>query len=482
MIRMATKFPYTALLILAATLGVGPASAQDISGCSIHITFVGMQTGECRLIGIYGDQSYLAVPPLTPVAETVVIQQPQSLPAGLYILLLPDQQQLQMLLDVDQQFTMTTRIDDVIGSMTITGSLDNELLYENLRFEAAHKTAVTKLTEAISRTQKDGGDAASLERERDELIHRRETHVQAFAERYPTSFFTSFKMAGQNPPLEYPRLPNGEVDMERQTELYRAKFWNNVNLHDARLLRTPVIHNKLKRYMFELTPQRVDAVIDSADWIVSRTLGQDEMFQFVVNYICLQFRKSTVMGWEGILVHIVDCYFADGLATWLAPEELAKIRAEIDRYRPSLLGCTGQDIRALNPDNQYESLYDLTAPVLVLYIYNMECEHCQEQTPVLKSVYDQWNGRGVDVFALCTNQDVEAWRRYIEKEGLTWHNVIDPRYESRYYSKYNVDITPEMYVLDQNRRIVGMNLKAEQLPIIFEKELAKAGSVGQRHQ
>jgi len=41
------------------------------------------------------------------------------------------------------------------------------------------------------------------------------------------------------------------------------------------------------------------------------------------------------------------------------------------------------------------------------------------------------------------------------------------------YSKYFVDITPELYVLNKELRIIGKNLKVDQLTMILEREMGK---------
>jgi hypothetical protein len=48
-------------------------------------------------------------------------------------------------------------------------------------------------------------------------------------------------MAGQNPELTYPKKADGTLDTAKQVFNYRNAFWDNVDLTDERLLRTPVV-------------------------------------------------------------------------------------------------------------------------------------------------------------------------------------------------------------------------------------------------
>ncbi len=473
MIRLILSLLLISLTPLIAANTETEAGLPTTNACRIKVSVAGFEGGECKFLGVNGKQNFLALPAMNIEGEEILISREEKFPGGLYYLLFPNQQHIQMLLDADQKFTLQTKLDDLVQSMQVTGSLDNQLLYRNLRYEETYRSAFEALTEQIKKAKDTGGDHEVLEKERDALVDKRQVHINEFATNHPDSFFTVFKLAGQNPKLEHPKLPNGEIDTEKQLELYRAKFWDNVDFTDARLLRTPVFHNKLERFIKKLTPQRVDAVIASADAITTKTLGNKELFHYVTSYICLAYQKSSMMGGEAVYVHMADNYLTHELAASIGAEELKKARQQANRFRPSLLGKTGQDIRARNPEDEYESLYDITAPITVLYIFNVDCEHCQEQTPQLLEVYEDWKDRGVDVFALCTNQDIEQWRQYVREQNLPWHNVIDPKYESRYHAKYNVDITPEIYVLNADKEIVGMNLKAHQLEWLFNKEFSK---------
>lgn len=53
-----------------------------------------------------------------------------------------------------------------------------------------------------------------------------------------------------------------------------------------------------------------------------------------------------------------------------------------------------------------------------------------------------------------------------------WVNVRDPSNVS-IYAKYFVDITPEIYILNKDRTIIGKNLKVEQIATIINRDQQK---------
>ena len=313
-----------------------------------------------------------------------------------------------------------------------------------------------------------------LTNKKEQLLTDRKAHIQSFKDEHPESFFTVFKLAGQNPELPYPKKENGQLDTTAQLIAYREAYFYNTALGDRRLLHTPVINHKLKNYTEQLLDQRADSLIKYLTPVLDRSLKDDEMFKFMVNWLAIKFEKPKIMGGEKVLVHLVDRYFTDERAFWYKenPDELRKLRRKVDDMRVSMLGMTGQDLKCKNLDGEYVSLYELDAEVKVVYIYSYTCSHCRERTPVLVDILKEWQEKGVEVYALCNDPEEDKWRAFVEKYNMQdFHNVIDPNYESRYYKKYHIDVTPEAYVLDQKHTIVAKDLHPNQLPPVFKKAL-----------
>ncbi len=441
-------------------------------GCHIIIDVEGFKGGSCKFLGIFGKQNYLALPAFEATGERIIIENDERFETGLYYLLLPEKKNIKILLDKNQHFSMSSKVNDIVNTM-VTDSEENQLYYQNRKYESEYNRTLRQLRKKIEKLEEDDPNVAELKAQINVLIQQRHDHIAAFAENHPDAFFTRFKLAGQNPELTYPLLPDGEIDKEKQLAVYKAHYWDHVDFTSADMLRTPVFHNKLDTYIKKLTTQRIDDVIAAADEIVAKVIQNEDLFKYVVSYVCLAYRKPKFMGGEAIFVHMVQRYLSKKYEDRFDAEEVRKARALMKRLRPSLLGKIGRNIRARNDQGEYVALYDLEAPIKILYIYNVDCSHCQEETPKLKALYDEWKDRGVDVYAMCMNEDKESWKAYIEEEQLSWHNVIDPKFESGYYAHYHIDITPEIYVLNEEHKIICKDLKAYQLPPIFKRELAR---------
>lgn len=458
---------FLVLLLLA-----GSAFGQDKTEITFNIQ--GMPDGWCRIIGMVGDQNYLS-DTIEAKGGVATLSRDIPLNGGLYYFVLPDKRTfIQFLADKDQEFSFKANTRDLIGTMIVEGSQDNQLFVFNQQWERTWRMRYDSTDRAIKALPASDMNRPFLDRKREKLLQDRTNYLEDLKAQHPNSFFTVFKVAGQNPELTTPQKPGGGLDTLAQLIAYRGAYFDNVDLGDRRLLHTPVIFNKLKTYIEQLTPQNSDSLVKYMDPILDRSLADDEMFKFIVNWIAIKYEKPKIMGGEKILVHIVDKYFTDEQAFWYKdnPDELRKIRRKVDEMRVSMIGMTGQDLRCQTLNGGYESLYDLKSPIKVVYIYSYTCSHCKERTPVLVELLKEWQAKGVEVYALCNDPEIDKWKEFVTKYHMEdFHNVIDPNYESRYYKKYHIDVTPEAYVLDQNNKIIAKDLHPNQLAPIFKKAL-----------
>ncbi len=449
-------------------------SAQTYDSLQIDVTLQGLTAGKAKLIGTFGDQNYLADSAVIDANGHFTLSRNKMLPSGYYYFLLPGNKSFSFLIDRDQRFSLRANIADVANTMEVNGSLNTDLLYRNFRFQAQQDPELNRVNETLRRSAPGSAEFQQAKARQDQLMADRKAHLEAIFKQYPDAFFTKFKIAGQNPDWPDFKKPNGDADTLRQVIYYRAHFWDGVDFSDERLLHTPVIGNKLRRYIKELTPQQPDSLIKVSDELIRRVMPHKAYFQFFANWIASQYEnaKTTVMDGEAVYVYIVKNFFTPELAFWDTPENLEKLQKHVWEMEASLMGRKGPDVAAPNQFGQMKSIYEIKAPIVIVFMYSPDCEHCQEQSPKVEQFYKRWKDKGVEVFGIAVNTTDEEWRNFIAKEGFTFTNVFDPTNRA-IYAKYYVDITPELYVLNKDRIIVAKNLNVDQLDTIVEREFRK---------
>lgn len=460
------------ILLLLFLLGTVCLFSQKDS-VEIRCKVEGLKSGTVKLISVFGDQNLFVDSTFSNAQGEFEWIRKKPYHPGYYYLILPDYTNFHMILDTDQHFSMFTTKEDLIGNMRIKDCIDNQLLYESLKLQLKHEIAMDSLNTMKNSAPNDSLVLDKFDLGIKQIIDEKKRQMEGFIKKYSDAFFVKFKRAGQNPDLMNLRNAKGEVDRDRQLEMYRLAFWDNVDLSDTRLLYTPVLVNKLKKFILELTPQHPDSIIRQADYIIKKSLVNKEIFQFVSNWIALNYEptKTKVMDGEAVFVFILDKYFTKENAFWMDEKELAAIKKKVFEMKSSCLGCQGQDIISTDLNGLTRSVYELKEDYVIVYMYDPDCDHCQKETPQLLQFYKEWKSKGVEIFAVVLNSTDQKWRDFVKKyQTDVWINVHDPTNRS-IYAKYFVDITPEIYVLNKERKIIGKNLKPDQIKLIIEKDL-----------
>lgn len=424
-------------------------------------------SGLTYLIGSYADQN-VRMDSSRVSSNTASFDKPEGYPQGLYYVIFPDNKYVQIMLGEDQTFSMETSLADP-SQTTVNGSIENELFYKNMKFERDHRSQMQPLSQQLKQLDKSSDEYKKVMDARKALIAKREAHLDEISKSHPNSFFVTFKKAGQNPTLRE-ELSEGD-----QVAMYRREFWDNVDFSDIRLMRTPVIKNKLNRYFTEITSQNPDSLKSSADNLLNRVLDYPRYYQFFANWIVFKYEptKTTLMDAEAVFVHMIQNYFTYDRAFWSDSTQVYGLQLRAFEMAQSLIGQQGPDVTANDQYGKPQTLYDKTSDYIVVYLFNPTCEHCAIETPKLIDLYNKEKGKGhLDVYSIVVDTNDEEWKTYLKEKKIEFTSVFDPTNKS-IYAKYFVNVTPEVYVLNKDRIIIGKNLKIEQVEEVIRRDQEK---------
>ncbi len=465
------------ILIAACSQNTGTATSGGVADrvsqkCDIKIKVDGLAPGVIQFAGTYADQTYF-IDTFKIVAEgNIAIKQDTLFKPGLYYVIFPGNMNIQLLLDKDQEFEMSTAMSDLIGNMSVKGSLDNEILYQSFMTQQGLEKRIQPLQIKAQGKNANDPDVIAYNKALDENKAERRKQLAEYITKYPNAFVTIFKKAGQNPEIKDIRTSNGTPDLVKQASIFRSEYWNHMDFKDTRLLSTPVIANKVKQYFLDLIPQHQDSLVQHANVLLTKTLVNPELFKYISNWLLLKFEpgKTTLMDGEAVFTTVVLNFFKKENVSWLKDGDLRAIQQRANEMKGSLLNAKGQDVIAKNPQGETKSIYALKSPYVVVYLFHTDCEHCQAETPKLAKMYPQLKSRGIEVFAIAVNTTDAEWKKFVQQYNMqAFTNVFDPSNVS-VYGKYFVDNTPEIYVLNRDRKIIGKNLKVEQINTILDRD------------
>lgn len=475
------RFAHLLVVLLCIGLSANAAWAQDANGYRIVVDIDGLNQPYVILAYHYGDKPYIQDTAYVQPSGDYVFEGKEALPGGMYLVVMPPQNRtVDFFLDANEQrFTLSAQLDDLVGTMKFNASPTNTLFYSYLKFLNVQREKSNALLAQQSQA-KESGDAAA-EKKATEALLALNDEVQAYQNTLIADQPNSFTAKFIHTSLDVAIPPS--VDTADQYWYYRNHYFDHADLSDGRLLRTPLLPSKIDRYVDKVVPQHPDSIIVAVDEILSRATDPD-IFKFFAIKLINKYASSKIVCMDAVYVHIADQYYVSGRADWIDDEQLAKIKEDADRLRPLLCNRIAPDITLqtipVQADEQPRavSLHGIKSQYTVLIFWAPDCGHCKKSMPKVAEFYDAYRDKGVEVFSVCTKtyKDYDSCVSFITEKGLTrLMNLADPYLRSNFHKIYDVRSTPVIFLLDQDKRIIGKRLDAAQLGEIIDNwEKAKA--------
>jgi thiol-disulfide isomerase/thioredoxin len=406
-------------------------------------------------------------------AGTFVFEGNEKLSPGMYIVVPQNKVFFEIIIGEDQIFDLETDTLEPVKNMKVSGSSDNTAFFRYLHFlndlSPRQKELQTRLGDAANDTA-----VTNIVKKELKVLDQQVIDFQAEMKReFPDAFINDVVKASAEPilPEPWPLNERGNPDTIWAGYYYAAHYWDNFKLADARLLRTPIFHNKLDSWYTKVLLQHPDTLIKHGDWLIEMTRGDKEMFRYAVQYITLQSERSQIMGHDAIFVHMVNKYYRSNQAYWVSPEVNEKMIKKASMLENLLLGKNPPEMLLVDTLGNLRSIGQTKAEYTILYFWDPDCGHCRKETPDLLSYYHSMRDKGVEVIAICTSRERDKWISYIREYNLDWMNLYDGRSWTNFKDLYDIYSTPVLYILDKDKKVMAKRLSMEQLKSFMERQL-----------
>lgn len=304
--------------------------------------------------------------------------------------------------------------------------------------------------------------------------------------------------------VDIPEAPVNEkgeiIDSSFRFKYFRSHYFDNVNFQDDRLVNTPIYHTKLENYFKDnMIYQHWDTLTKYAFALCDKLPPKSDMFQYTVSWITSHYEQSKIMGMDKVFVEMGLRYYcsknAEGKspAFWMPAENLEKFCKQMDKMDGLVMGIVPANICLVDSTDQiWHDYYSLKSEYTILYFWDPECGHCKKITPKLQELYAQkFRDRNIEIFAVgkAVGEDFEKWKTFIRKNNLEFINVAmtDKLYTEakanpqkfigkyttleslNYQTTFDVFMTPKLFLLDKDKRIIAKGLNVSQLEDFLDK-------------
>lgn len=91
------------------------------------------------------------------------------------------------------------------------------------------------------------------------------------------------------------------------------------------------------------------------------------------------------------------------------------------------------------------------------------CGPCRGELPYLKEAYEKYADRGFEIYGVSLDNNIEAWKAFVDENGMNWVNVADIREDrtSPAADAYGIRSIPSNFLISPEGKIVARDLRGE---------------------
>ena len=177
--------------------------------------------------------------------------------------------------------------------------------------------------------------------------------------------------------------------------------------------------------------------------------------------------------------HFMDIDELDTLLSQI-PEGLAsdpvivRMKEKVAQKKNCAVGRPFVDLTMQDPEGKEVKLSDYAGKgkVLMIDFWASWCGPCCRAIPGLIEIYNQYKDKGFEIVGISLDQDVEAWKKAIERLNIPWPQMSDLKgWKCEGARLYAVGTVPYTVLIDAEGKIMANNLEAEDLKKVLDETL-----------
>ncbi len=346
------------------------------------------------------------------------------------------------------------------NNMHVKGSKENELLF---RYHQINRR-IYKTIDSVKSFMTDSNEFEAFRRKQ---LARMDSLKMSIIESNPNSLLSLLMNATREPAVPTEDTNGNKLSSFQRWEYYMDHYFDYSRLDDDALIRTPdmIFHKRLNYYLDVcLKNAPSETIIKYVDKLIDKARPSKENFRYLVHTIAEKYLQSNIMSYDAIYVHMVNKYIASGDCFWMSPTTIDNNVKRAEIWEKLLLGKPAPPLIMRDDKGQVQSLYNLNHKYTLLVFWSPTCGHCKTAIPELYQRFAQYRDKyDIAAYAILSEPDDHTrplWHEFIKNHNLDWINIDGGEANIDWHEVYDVETTPQIYLLDKDKKILAKKLSA----------------------
>lgn len=426
-------------------------------GYKIDIKIKNAENSEIYLAYYYGAKKY--------VIDTINLDKNgkgrfesiNKLPEGVYLIALESKKYFEFIIPEKQEFYIETDTIDLNSNLSFINSEENQNfnLYQkkvynkqlemNLLFSKAQNISDNKLIDSLKvEGKKIENDIQNI------WIESAEENKNNFLGILIKSMLD----------IIIPNLNSSKDSIE----FLKKHYFDNIDLADSRLLRSPVLHNKIDYFFKNIIDQNTDSMLKYSDFILKKAELNSETYKYILVYLLRYYENSHNVFLDEFFVKISENYFIGRPDLWPEKYMTDNLKSRISFIKPTLKGALAPEIVLLDITSKPISTHSFNKKYTILFFWDPECDHCTVEVPKMYNLFQKLPNSEFEILSIYISNNFTIWNNYIKSNNFSeWINAYSPHNYNSIKDVYNIYSTPLIIMLDKDKKILEKFIEADEL-------------------
>jgi len=442
------KYKLIGLLLL---LTISTVNSYNIKGKIAHFP-----NGKFELYSVYGEKETYIDTINTNAYSEFRYQFEENLKSGLYYL----------------KFNMTDIIEFIfdmedINLSTIHGSIKDSLSFHNSEmnkdfylYKDEKQNFIRKfelLQPLIFEYPTDNVFFYKVQNEYLKVQKDFEQFCNEYLKKKPTGFLAKYIIVDR-PVVVQP--------MDSYTNLLKylkEHFFESALFNDPVILNSRVIPARIISYLalYISKNKAKDALEEdykkAVDYILSQYIENNEIYNYILEYLQEGFQKYH---FEKVLEYIsLNYHYRNSCEN---EERRTLLQRRLDKISELEAGKKAPDIIEKDINGVNINLSSIVSEYTIVIFWASWCPHCKDILPKIKEMQNKIGKKKLQVLAISIDKDFNSLSKYLNDKNFGCININVPDgWNAKVCNDYNIYATPIMYLLDNEKKILGKPISVD---------------------
>ncbi len=241
-----------------------------------------------------------------------------------------------------------------------------------------------------------------------------------------------------------------------------------IDFNDTTLINTDFFNVTIAEYIDSAQNPELSVESQMYNYILAadnilRNCTAYPMYKYVYQYLIRGFSEIGANLVVDYLARLPYLEYVDS-----SVEQRSEIINIAESYHRVKIGSEAPDIECVALDGSNFHLYDVKSEFAIILFWSYSCPHCRD---LIKELADfSCEDKGLAIVTVNVSGDMKKVRRLLKKIGAdNYYNICDGRgWKSPIVENYAVDMTPSLFILDEDKIIVAKPFDIDEITEFFD--------------